>query len=234
MTWFHGVPPGVRNMLPAVCNQECLSSARDFDQEKSYRPYLTLLLTCRTIYAIALRVMYSSNVFCFIPRGNIEAGGLSLTKFCASLSAYQGAWLTTLYIRTWTRCSHKKSWALEAYSVPKAWKDLVQDDQKGLKKLTGLAKLTVEFVRTLTEDVPRSWAPVVDVFDGLKDLNLTTLDVLIWDLTKTDSSWVPDHRPAFAANQEDPWWDAPEYQSLGRRFRQRFLGLAVEAPLSSE
>ena len=232
LTWYHGVPSAVRNMLPAVCYRDCQSSVRDFDQEKSYRPYLPLLLTCRTIHSAALRVMYATNTFCFIPRGNIDAGGFPFAKFCASLSRDQGAWLHSMCIRTWTRCSRENSRVLEAYSVPGAWVDLARDDQKGLKKLTGLNRLTVELMRTLTEDTPSTWAHVIDAFAGLKDLNLKTLNVLIWDLGVARANrGVGGHRLVLKADEGDPWWDAPEYQSLGRRFRQKFLGLTVEAPL---
>ena len=235
MTWFHGVKPGTRGMLPAVCNQECLATARDFDQEKSFRPYLPLMLTCHAMHTAAMRVLYTTNTFCFISRGNIDAGGLLLAKFCASLSQTQGAWLRTVYIRTWTRCSNKNRQVLEAYSVPGAWADVVQDDKKGLRKLTGLTRLTLEFVRMLTWDVPQPWTHAVNAFGSLKNLDLKELNVLIWDMgTTMINQYMEEHQPAFAAHQGDHWWDTPEYRSLGRRFRQRFLGLEVEAPLSDE
>ena len=239
MTWFHGVKPGVRAMLPAVCHQECLASARDFDQEKSYRPYLPLMLTCQAMHTAAMRVLYTTNTFCFIPRGNNDAGGFSLTRFCASLSQTHGAWLRILYIRTWTRCLKDRQ-VLEAHFLPGAWADIVQNDKEGLKKLTGLTRLTIEFIRVLTWHMPRPWVSAVDTFDSLKDLNLKELNVLIWDMGTTTSTTnmighdTGEHQPAFAAHQGVHWWDTAEYQSLGRRFRQRFLGLTVEAPLSDE
>ena len=221
-------------MLPAVCNEECLASARDFDQEKSYRPYLPLMLTCRAMHTAAMRVLYTTNTFCFVSRSNTDADGFPLRKFCASLSQTQGSWLRTLYIRLWTRCPNKNQQVLEAHTVPDAWVDTVQNDKEGLKKLTGLTRLTLEFVRMLTWDVPQSHASVVDSFESLKNMDLTELNVLIWDMGKTTSNQSTEERdqPAFAAHQGNHWWDTPEYRSLGRRFRQRFLGLAVEEPPS--